>query len=161
MARIVLSLGSNIEPREEHLKKAIAEIADWSESALKVSNMYSTEPVGFRSEKDFLNLAVLFETSCSPAELLAKIHAVESKMGRIRTPGRVEDRIIDMDILFYDDLVLNTDELSIPHPRLHERSFVLTPLLDIVPDLVHPILHKTIWELYDECKDLSEVRIVE
>ncbi|MCO6471467.1 MAG: 2-amino-4-hydroxy-6-hydroxymethyldihydropteridine diphosphokinase [Saprospiraceae bacterium] len=161
MARIVLSLGSNIEPREEHLKKAIAEIADWSESALKVSNMYSTEPVGFRSEKDFLNLAVLFETSCSPAELLAKIHAVESKMGRIRTPGRVEDRIIDMDILFYDDLILNTDELSIPHPRLHERSFVLTPLLDIVPDLVHPILHKTIWELYDECKDLSEVRIVE
>lgn len=161
MARIVLSLGSNIEPREEHLKKAIAEIADWSESALKVSNMYSTEPVGFRSEKDFLNLAVLFETSCSPAELLAKIHAVESKMGRIRTPGRVEDRIIDMDILFYDDLVLNTDELSIPHPRLHERSFVLTPLLDIVPDLVHPILNKTIWELYDECKDLSEVRIVE
>lgn len=161
MARIVLSLGSNIEPREEHLKKAIAEIADWSESALKVSNMYTTEPVGFRSEKDFLNLAVLFETSCSPAELLAKIHAVESKMGRIRTPGRVEDRIIDMDILFYDDLILNTDELSIPHPRLHERSFVLTPLLDIVPDLVHPILHKTIWELYDECKDLSEVRIVE
>lgn len=161
MARIVLSLGSNIEPREEHLKKAIAEIADWSESALKVSNMYSTEPVGFRSEKDFLNLAVLFETSCSPAELLAKIHAVESKMGRIRTPGRVEDRIIDMDILFYDDLILNTDELSIPHPRLHERSFVLTPLLDIVPDLVHPILHKTIWELYDECKDLSEVSIVE
>ncbi|KXK20622.1 MAG: 2-amino-4-hydroxy-6-hydroxymethyldihydropteridine diphosphokinase [Saprospiraceae bacterium] len=161
MARIVLSLGSNIEPREEHLKKAIAEIADWSESALKVSNMYSTEPVGFRSEKDFLNLAVLFETSCSPAELLAKIHAVESKMGRIRTPGRVEDRIIDMDILFYDDLVLNTDELSIPHPRLHERSFVLTPLLDIVPDLVHPILNKTIWELYDECKDLSEVSIVE
>ena len=161
MARIVLSLGSNIEPREKLLKKAIAEIADWSESALKVSNMYSTEPVGFRSEKDFLNLAVLFETSCSPAELLAKIHAVESKMGRIRTPGRVEDRIIDMDILFYDDLILNTDELSIPHPRLHERSFVLTPLLDIVPDLVHPILHKTIWELYDECKDLSEVRIVE
>lgn len=161
MARIVLSLGSNIEPREKHLKKAIAEIADWSESALKVSNMYSTEPVGFRSEKEFLNLAVLFETSCSPAELLAKIHAVESKMGRIRTPGRVEDRIIDMDILFYDDLILNTDELSIPHPRLHERSFVLTPLLDIVPDLVHPILHKTIWELYDECKDLSEVRIVE
>ena len=161
MARIVLSLGSNIEPREEHLKKAIAEIADWSESALKVSNMYSTEPVGFRSEKDFLNLAVLFETSCSPAELLAKIHAVESKMGRIRTPGRVEDRIIDMDILFYDDLVLNTDELSIPHPRLHERSFLLTPWLDIVPDLVHPILNKTIWELYDECKDLSEVSIVE
>lgn len=66
-----------------------------------------------------------------------------------------------MDILFYDDLVLNTDELSIPHPRLHERSFVLTPLLDIVPDLVHPILNKTIWELYDECKDLSEVSIVE
>ncbi len=161
MARIVLSLGSNIEPRQKHLQTALTEIGRWSKSEEMVSRIYSTEPVGFRSEHDFLNMAVSLETSLSPMELLEKIHKLEANMGRVRTPGKMEDRIMDIDILLYDDLVMNTDKLTIPHPRMHERSFVLTPLLDIIPDWIHPVFHKAIWELYDECRDTGEVCIIE
>jgi 2-amino-4-hydroxy-6-hydroxymethyldihydropteridine diphosphokinase len=94
-------------------------------------------------------------------DLLQKINNLEQGHGRIRNKGITEDRTIDIDILFYDDLILENENLTIPHPRLHLRNFVLTPLLDIEPDLIHPILKKSVWELYDECKDTNEVRILE
>jgi 2-amino-4-hydroxy-6-hydroxymethyldihydropteridine diphosphokinase len=106
-------------------------------------------------------MVISFNANLSPLDLLQKINNLELGHGRIRNKGITEDRTIDIDILFYDDLILENENLTIPHPRLHLRNFVLTPLLDIEPDLIHPILKKSVWELYDECKDTNEVRILE
>lgn len=161
MATCVLSLGSNIEPRKDHLNMAIKQLSTAFATGVKKSKIYETEPVGMGYGMSFLNMAVCFETSIKPVALINSILEIEKSMGRIRTPDQVKDRIIDIDIIFYGDLVLNSPELQIPHPRLHERNFVLTPLLDIVPDMEHPVLKKSVWELYDECKDLSEVELLD
>ena len=162
MAKIVLSLGSNIEPRINHLQQAVKTISGWAIKGTMASSLfYETEPNGFISRNEFINMAISFNADLSPSDLLEKINHLEQSHGRIRNKGITEDRTIDIDILFYDDLILADDELTIPHPRLHLRNFVLTPLLDIVPDMIHPILNKSVWELYDECKDTNEVRILE
>lgn len=101
------------------------------------------------------------ETGLSPEEMLDNISQIEKSMGRIRNGKEVADRSIDIDILFYNNEVINKKNLVIPHPRIQERNFILTPLLDIIPDYIHPVLKKSIWELYDECKDMGEVRVAD
>jgi len=137
-------------------------ISDWAiKGTIASSQLYETEPNGFNSHNEFINMVISFNANLSPLDLLQKINNLELGHGRIRNKGITEDRTIDIDILFYDDLILENENLTIPHPRLHLRNFVLTPLLDIEPDLIHPILKKSVWELYDECKDTKEVRILE
>jgi len=137
-------------------------ISDWAiKGTIASSQLYETEPNGFNSQNEFINMVISFNAGLSPLDLLQKINNLEQGHGRIRNKGITEDRTIDIDILFYDDLILENENLTIPHPRLHLRNFVLTPLLDIEPDLIHPILKKSVWELYDECKDTKEVRILE
>ena len=137
-------------------------ISDWAiKGTIASSQLYETEPNGFNSHNEFINMVISFNANLSPLDLLQKINNLEQGHGRIRNKGITEDRTIDIDILFYDDLILENENLTIPHPRLHLRNFVLTPLLDIEPDLIHPILKKSVWELYDECKDTKEVRILE
>ena len=139
------------------MQEAYLKLSRLAKTKPKSSSIYITQPHGFDSENEFLNQTIFMETNLSPDEMLDNITQIEKSMGRIRSDNKVSDRTIDIDILFYNNEVINKKNLTIPHPRIQERNFILTPLLDIIPDYVHPVLHKSIWELYDECKDLGEV----
>ncbi len=108
-------------------------------------------PVGYDSDHEYLNGVFLFETRLEIDDILARCMAIERELGRVRTPGAgYEDRPMDLDILFYDDAIIEKENLSIPHPRMHQRRFVLEPMCDIAPDFVHPVLKRTMRELLDE-----------
>jgi 2-amino-4-hydroxy-6-hydroxymethyldihydropteridine diphosphokinase len=128
--------------RLAQLRKALCHLRSWG-SVETVSPCYETKPVGYPDQPDFLNLACLFTTELSPHALLNKLKLVEQQMGR-QPSFRNAPRPIDIDILLYDDLVLDSAELAIPHPRMHERAFVLAPLADIAPEKIHPVFHLTI-----------------
>lgn len=116
---------------------------------VKRSSLYETKPWGLKAQPDFINMVVCAETGISPEELLKKLKFIEKKMGR-KESKRWGPRLIDIDILFYDDLVIDSPELKIPHPYIKEREFVLLPLSEIEPEFVHPVLKKTVRELYRE-----------
>jgi len=132
MANVYLSLGSNLDDKKSNLEKAVSLISQEVGKVISVSSFYEFAPCGFQSENDFLNAVILIETSFSPVELLAKTQEIEKKMGRkTKSTETYSDRIIDIDILFYDDLIVNTPELKIPHPLWKERDFVLIPLAEL------------------------------
>ncbi len=150
MAQLFLSLGSNQGSRERVLSDALSTLAERvSGETVTVSPLYETAPVGGPPQDWFLNCVACFSTDANPELILEEIHTVESMFGRERTV-QWGPRTIDIDILFYDDLVVNIDTLVIPHPLLHDRLFVLEPLCVIAPDLVHPVLNKTVIVLRDE-----------
>ncbi len=132
-----LGLGSNMGERESYLDAARQELTCSEVRIIRVSSLYETEPVGYTDQGWFLNQVVKVETTLDPEELLSFIHEIENKLGRKRLI-RWGPRVIDVDILLYENLVLDTPDLIIPHPRMYERSFVLIPLQEIAPDLVHP-----------------------
>lgn len=142
---IYLSLGSNLGNRAANLKEAIASLPPQM-TVNKKSNVYETPPWGYTEQDNFLNQVIKVTTYLEPEPLLKHIKRLEVALGR-KTTFRYGPRLIDIDILFYDDLVLDTSSLVIPHPHLHERGFVLQPMMDIAPDLVHPVQKKTIREL--------------
>lgn len=136
MSKVYLSLGSNLGNRQQNIVEAIAIIGSELGVVRKVSEYYYSEPVGFASENNFVNVAVLLHTGLQPHELLQHIELIELKMGRLqKSNGSYSDRVIDIDILLYDDIVLDTDKLKIPHPGMLERDFVMIPLKEIAPDL--------------------------
>jgi GTP cyclohydrolase IV len=143
--QVYLGLGANLGDRAGNLAKALEQIRSWG-ALEKISPVYETEPVGYRNQADFLNLACLLATELKPKELLRELKAVEKKMGR-QTTFRNAPRPIDIDILFFDSLVMESPELTIPHPRVAERAFVLVPLADIAPEFVHPVLQRKISDL--------------
>ena len=154
-AIVYLGLGSNLGNRQDNLDRAL----DFLSHRLrveKVSSVYDTEPVGNVDQPRFLNLVCQVYTKLAPMELLTLAKGIERKLGRV-SGKRNAPRPIDIDILFYDDQVIETPELVIPHPRLAERAFVLTPLAEIVPDLVHPPSGKTIKQLLKEVKGVQGV----
>ncbi|MBI2845399.1 MAG: 2-amino-4-hydroxy-6-hydroxymethyldihydropteridine diphosphokinase [Chloroflexi bacterium] len=156
MATVYLGMGSNLGDREKNLNLALEKLGRVGK-VTEVSSLYETEPVGYQDQPWFLNMVCELQTELSPHELLQSLKAIEKNMGR--TPGpRFGPRPIDLDILLYKDLVLNTPELIIPHPRLAERAFVLIPLAEIAPQVLHPVLKKTIQELRDSLSPGSEVR---
>ena len=142
---VYLGLGSNMENRQDNLKKAL-DLLSQRLRVGQVSSIYDTEPVGNVNQPRFLNLVCQVYTRLAPMGLLALVKGIESKLGRLPAKSNTP-RPIDIDILFYGDQIVETPELIIPHPRLAERAFVLTPLAEIAPDLVHPINGKTIKEL--------------
>jgi len=152
---VYLGLGSNMGNRQENLDKALDLLSQRLQLG-QVSSLYDTEPVGNINQPRFLNLVCQVYTRLAPEELLTLAKGVELKLGR--APGTSNaSRPIDIDILFYGDKVINTPELVIPHPRLTERAFVLVPLAEIAPDLVHPVSGKTVRELLEAITETQGV----
>lgn len=153
---IYLALGSNLGNRLANLKSAISNLPPQMD-VKKKSPVYETPPWGYVDQPAFLNQVVMAETYMEPENLLSHLKRLETVLGREPTFEN-GPRVIDIDILFYDDLILDSPPLIIPHPRLHTRGFVLMPLNDIAPDLVHPVLGKSVSELL---LDVDRLNIVE
>jgi 2-amino-4-hydroxy-6-hydroxymethyldihydropteridine diphosphokinase len=152
-----IALGSNLGNRLANLKAAAAAFTPQMAVVAK-SHIYETPPWGYLEQSAFLNQAVKVETYLEPEPLLRHLKRLEVALGR-EPSFQNGPRLIDLDLLFYDDIVLETDGLTVPHPRLHERAFVLVPLNDIAPEIVHPRLEKTVRELLAGC-DTSGIQVV-
>jgi 2-amino-4-hydroxy-6-hydroxymethyldihydropteridine diphosphokinase len=144
---VYLSLGSNVGDRRENLDKAIARLQELG-TAIAVSSFYETEPVEFADQPWFLNCAVGVETELMPKQFLGRVMAIEQAMGRRRVRPK-GPRSIDIDVLLFGNAVIETRDLVIPHPAMHQRRFVLDPLAEIAPDVRHPVFKRTIRELRD------------
>ncbi|MHA1539344.1 MAG: 2-amino-4-hydroxy-6-hydroxymethyldihydropteridine diphosphokinase [Alphaproteobacteria bacterium] len=147
---IYLALGSNLGDREKNLKEA-ARLLSEKVHIVKSSKAYETDPVGYTDQGKFLNSVLHIETPLSPESLLIFTQEIEHKLGRERS-FQYAPRTLDIDILFFNDLILKTKNLEIPHPFLHERLFVLEPFMDLNPAFIHPVLNKSIETLF---KDLT------
>lgn len=159
MSEVYLGLGSNIGEKHRYLRRALA-LLEAKCRVSAVSSFYATEPVGYREQEWFVNCAARVETDLSPGELLNFIHEIESALGRQRgVPNG--PRTIDIDILLFESLVIDEDGLTVPHPRMHERLFVLAPLVEIAADVVHPVRRKTISELWQRAPRTHGVRAIE
>jgi len=153
-----LSLGSNLGEREQHLADAISALKKYGEVVLR-SLLYETEPVQFKQQPWFLNCIIGLETSLSPEDLLTGLLEIERQLGRVRNPEEKKGpRIIDIDILLYGTDVVESEALSIPHPEMHKRRFVLKPLAEVAPGAFHPVLKKTARELLESLSDEAVVR---
>ncbi len=152
MTEVVLHLGSNLGYREINLELALIIISNHIGEIQKQSSVYETAAWGNEQQNDFLNQAFIVTTSLTATEVLAQIQHIESKMGRKREE-RWGPRLIDIDIIFYGEDIIDIPNLKIPHTQMSKRSFVLQPLLDICPDKIHPKLGKSIRQLAEECDD--------
>lgn len=154
MSKVILSLGSNLGNREKFLADAIVKINQRIGEVLIQSSVFQTTPWGFDSSELFLNQIIMIHTELTPQDVLHIIHEIEHEAGRIRSAERFNNRTLDIDIIFYDDLILDTPELQIPHPTLHQRLFVLMPLHEVAPGWIHPILRKDVTSLLQACDDI-------
>jgi 2-amino-4-hydroxy-6-hydroxymethyldihydropteridine diphosphokinase len=157
MAKVYLSLGSNQGDRLLALVKATQLIDSLVGKVLNNSYLIESEPWGFNSEIPFYNIVLLVETESKPLEVLYKLLEIEKKLGRKREGKKYSNRTIDIDLLFYDQNIINMEELVVPHPYLHQRKFVLDPLFSIAPDFMHPIYNCSIKELF---KNLADTGII-
>jgi 2-amino-4-hydroxy-6-hydroxymethyldihydropteridine diphosphokinase len=156
--RVYLSLGSNVGDREDHLRGAITRLESIAR-VISVSSFYETEPMEVTNQPWFLNCAVKAETTKVPKQLMAAILEMEREMGRLRTMKK-GPRTIDIDILLFGDAVVDSPEVTIPHPAMHERRFVLEPLAEIAPEARHPVFKKTVSEMLDALPGGQTVRKV-
>ncbi|GBE01982.1 bifunctional folate synthesis protein [bacterium BMS3Bbin06] len=157
MAIVYIGIGTNLGNREKNCWKALERLEEIGVRVTKRSSLYETDPWGVKDQPPFINMAVETETAFLPEDLLVKLKAIETTMGREKT-YRWGPRVIDLDILFYDDMVVDTGSLRIPHPRLHERAFVLEPLSEIASEFIHPVMGRSIKELLGEVKSSSPTK---
>ena len=159
MATVFLSLGSNLGDRLGYVQQAASIIGTTQNIHIVASSsFYETEPWQMDTPNWFVNAIVQISTSLSPEELLIVINRIESQHGREQSGKReYTDRTIDIDILFYDDKIINTEKLTIPHKFFHRRACMLVPMLEIAQDFVHPLFRKTVSELYDELENPEQV----
>lgn len=157
MNKTFLLIGGNLNDRFNLLETANKKIAEKIGLILKISSIYETAPWGFESEQNFLNQVVIVSTELASIELLNKCIEIEMELGRVRVPGQYTSRTMDVDILFYNNEIIHEPDLVIPHERLHQRRFTLEPLVELVPDFIHPVFKKSLSKLLLDCKDNSEV----
>lgn len=157
MANVYIGLGTNLGDKEQNLRDAVHRIEEQIGKVLSLSAFYVTAPWGFASENSFLNAAACVETQLSPLEVLQETQTIERELGRTKKSvnGAYSDRLIDIDLLLYDDLVLSVTsadgaELNLPHPLMAKRDFVMRPLAEIAPALQHPVLKRTMKEILDK-----------
>ena len=158
MKKVFLGIGTNLGNRESNLKEAVARIEEYIGPVVKSSSVYETEPWGFQTENEFLNMVVKVETKLTPSGLLGRILMIESLSGRVRGEKQYTSRVIDIDLLLYENMIIDEESLKIPHPLMHERRFVLVPLCEIESQMIHPVLNKSIASLLGACKDKSKVK---
>lgn len=159
MKNVFLGIGSNLGDRRENLKTALDLITLHIGVVSHTSSVWETEPWGFSSRELFLNMVIEVETLLNPSGLLGRILMIEAGMGRLRDGTGYSSRILDIDILFYGSRIIKTKSLVLPHPKIHERKFVLEPLNEIAPEFVHPVLGKDIFTLLGECRDKGKVKL--
>lgn len=147
---VYLGLGTNLGDKEQNLRMSVKKIEERIGNVVSLSAFYATAPWGFSSENSFLNAAVCVETTLLPLQVLEETQRIERELGRTEKSvnGLYADRLIDIDLLLYDDRVMDAKGLILPHPLMTERRFVMEPLSEIAPDVVHPVLHKTMKELF-------------
>ncbi|MCR1934823.1 2-amino-4-hydroxy-6-hydroxymethyldihydropteridine diphosphokinase [Clostridium tepidum] len=148
-----IAFGSNIGDKENYIKKALEKMQEVGMNVVKVSNIYETEPYGVLDQDNFLNGVAKIETNLEPENLIKELLDIEKQLDRVRK-RRWGPRTIDLDIIFYDDLIINEKDLVIPHKDMENREFVLKPLCDIDENFIHPVLKKSVRQLYDELKSL-------
>ena len=148
--QVYIALGSNLGNKRRNLVTAAALLAERAGEVGAISSFYETEPWGFESEHSFLNAALMLETTLAPLDLLRLTQEVECELGRTaKTDSVYHDRLIDIDLLLYGEEVIDQPGLQIPHPLMHRRAFVMTPMAEIAPEVVHPVLRKTMKALSD------------
>lgn len=148
--QVYIALGSNLGNKRRNLVTAAALLAERAGEVGAISSFYETEPWGFESEHSFLNAALMLETTLAPLDLLRLTQEVECELGRTaKTDSVYHDRLIDIDLLLYGEEVIDQPGLQIPHPLMHRRAFVMTPMAEIAPAIVHPVLGKTMKVLSD------------
>jgi len=160
MSIAYIGVGSNIGDRVGYVQQAHMLLADTEEiKVLNSSSLYETEPLGLKNQEWFINAVLEIETTLEPAALLKECHRIENQLGRKRHPDipQYSPRTIDLDILFYDNLIISSDNLQIPHKQVHLRAFVLVPLLELCPDMIHPVLGKSILDLHSDLPNPEEV----
>ena len=160
MTKVYLLLGGNLGNKRDIFAQAKQLISQQIGRVTGQSAIYETEPWGFESSDLFWNQVLEITTTLTPVEVLAQTQQIENTLGRIRKSDQYVSRIIDIDILFIGDLVIQTEKLIIPHPRIQERRFALVPLCELVPALLHPVFEKTIEQLLNDCPDKLNVEKV-
>ena len=161
MHRAFISVGSNLGDKIENCRKGInGLLADGSSILVNSSSFYRTSPVDYEDQDWFVNLVVMIKTGLDPFELLDQIQGIEKDVGRKTKTIRFGPRVLDLDIVLFDDRVIQTANLEVPHPRMHKRRFVLKPICDIEPSMMHPVLGKDMRSLLESIQD-SEQEIVE
>lgn len=161
MHEIFLGTGGNIGNRKENFIRCQELIEERLGKTVSLSSIYETPAWGFSSEDIFWNQVIHIETDLEPEALLKEINKIETLFGRTRNGDGYSSREMDIDILYFDDLIVRSDCLSIPHPLIHERLFVLKPLSEIAPYLIHPVLQKNSLQMLDDCKDTSVIKRVD
>ena len=153
----IISIGSNIGDKLANCKRAISALGGLEGiKDISCSQFYRTAPVDYLDQDWFVNAALQIKTTLAPKELLSALQLIQRQAGRLKDPIRFGPRIIDLDIIFYDSLIINSAELVIPHPRMHKRRFVLQPICDIDPAFVHPVFQKEIQTLLDQLPDKTQ-----
>lgn len=162
MEEVVFSLGSNMGDRAANLAGALRRLEESGLERVAVSQVYETEPWGFGAELSFYNMVAVYRTLLEPAGLMELIAGIETSMGRVRhfSAAGYESRVIDIDILFFGDRVINEEGLVVPHPRMAERRFVLQPLADLMPERIHPVEGKSIQTMLSDCSDKMHVKVI-
>lgn len=159
--QLILSLGGNMGNKAEIFAETSDLIEKHIGNIILLSSAYETPPWGFESKNHFRNQVLIVKTNLLPEDVLAQIGLIENHFGRIRKPGVYLSRMMDIDILFYDDKVIDTSELTIPHPQIEHRRFILEPLNDILPGFVHPLNGKTVAEMLADCQDNSVLKRID
>lgn len=159
MNKVYLLLGTNEGDRQGHLNQALEAIAQKCGNVLKRSSLYQTAAWGLKEQADFLNQALIIETNIAPSQLLTELKEIEKETGRVKTV-KWGPRVIDIDILFYGQDIVNLPDLTIPHPFIPQRRFTLAPLNEIAPGYIHPVLNQTIASLLETCPDTSKVTML-